>query len=295
AYNLKLPKKTYLYGYRRLKLRSLATDPSYIREDLGYKMLAAAGVPATDTSYVRVYLNNQPLGLFGFIEKYKDPWLRNEFADGDKDYRQGTLYQGKAFGGDDCDHENPADLGYHEDQQIQPFCEYKIAEDPSEGDSDYSALVELTKFIGKAPSTKEAWEAHFDMESVLRGMALEFLLGFADGYWIGSSNYFVYQTSPNSSKFMLLLWDIDLTLGSTAFVKLSQMVSGDWHNLTSTMTSRPLLKFYLVPEYAQRFDQLILELNDKLINLDVIGQRIDDTMAMLQEDVAWDKTCPRVG
>lgn len=53
AYNLKLPKKTYLYGYRRLKLRSLGTDPSYIREDLGYKMLHAAGVPTTDTSYVR--------------------------------------------------------------------------------------------------------------------------------------------------------------------------------------------------------------------------------------------------
>ena len=53
SYNLKIPKKQKLYNYRRLKLRSMATDPSYIREDLGYKMLASAGVPTTYSSYVR--------------------------------------------------------------------------------------------------------------------------------------------------------------------------------------------------------------------------------------------------
>ena len=125
-------------------------------------------------------------------------------------------------------------------------------------------------------------------------MALEFLLGFADGYLAATNNYFVYQISPSSSKFMFLLWDIDHTLGSTAYIKLSQMVSGDWHNFASIVSKRPLMKFIHVPEYAKRFDQLIYELNDKLMNLDVIGQRIDDTVAMLQEDVAWDKSCPRV-
>ncbi|KAJ8663964.1 hypothetical protein O0I10_000239 [Lichtheimia ornata] len=296
AYNLKLPKKTYLYGYRRLKLRSLATDPSYIREDLGYKMLAAAGVPTTDTSYVRVYLNNQPLGLFGFIEKFKNPWLRNEFADGNKDYQQGTLYQGK--------YTNPkaellggrvSDLSYYGDKE-GPYAlgEYKIAEDPSEGEPNYKALIELTKFLDKAPSTKEAWEAHFDMESVLRGMALEFLLGFADGYLTVADNYYVYQTSPNSTKFIFMLWDIDLSLGSTSLIEMSQIEAGDWHKFTSSVTKRPLMKFLQVPEYANRFDQLIQELNDKLMTPDVLGQRIDETAAMLKEDVEWDKSCPRV-
>lgn len=53
SYNIKLPKKSYLYGYRRLKLRALDTDPSYIREALGFKMLRSAGVPTTDFSFVR--------------------------------------------------------------------------------------------------------------------------------------------------------------------------------------------------------------------------------------------------
>lgn len=47
-------------------------------------------------------------------------------------------------------------------------------------------------------------------------MALEMLMGFADGYLTVADNFFVYQTAPNSPKFVFILWDIDLILGSTA-------------------------------------------------------------------------------
>lgn len=130
--------------------------------------------------------------------------------------------------------------------------------------------------------------------SSLIRMALEFLMGFGDSYLAAFNNYYIYQTAPDSSKFMFLLYDIDHCMGSTPFVKMSQIETGDWHKFTNEVTKRPLMKFTQVPEYAHRFDQLIQELNDKLVNLDVVGQRIDDTVAMLQEDVAWDKSCPRV-
>lgn len=40
-------------GYRRFKLRSCATDPSYLREKLYYDLLSASGMPAAKASYVR--------------------------------------------------------------------------------------------------------------------------------------------------------------------------------------------------------------------------------------------------
>ncbi|CDH56754.1 hypothetical protein RO3G_00454 [Lichtheimia corymbifera JMRC:FSU:9682] len=266
-------------------------------------MLRSAGVPTTDFSFVRIshilrrlYINDQAIGLFGLIEKFKDPWLRNEFADGDKDYQQGTLYQGKYTNvkaellGD-----RVSDLSYYgDDPQPYTLGEYKIAEDPSSGESNYKALIELTKFLSSAPGKVDAWEAHWDMESVLRAMALEMLMGFADGYLAVADNFFVYQTAPDSTKFVFILWDIDLILGSTALVKLSQMETGDWREFASTLTKRPLMQFLNVPEYAKRFDDLIRELNDKLLSLDVLGQYIDDTVAMIQQDVAWDLSCPRV-
>ncbi|KAI7875102.1 hypothetical protein K492DRAFT_199439 [Lichtheimia hyalospora FSU 10163] len=296
SYNIKLPKKSYLYGYRRLKLRALDTDPSYIREALGFKMLRSAGVPTTDFSFVRLYINDQAIGLFGLIEKFKNPWLRNEFANGDKDYQQGTLYQGKYTNAKaELLGDRVSDLSYYGDNPWPyKLGEYKIAEDPSSGASNYQALIELTKFLSSAPATVDAWEAHWDMESVLRAMALEMLMGFADGYLTVADNFFVYQTAPKSPKFVFILWDIDLIMGSTALVKLSQMETGDWREFASTLTKRPLMNFLNVPEYAKRFDELIRELNDKLLNLDVLGQYIDDTAAMIQQDVAWDLSCPRV-
>lgn len=42
-----------LYKYKKLKLRALAMDPTYIREYVCYSTLAAVGVPASGFSYVR--------------------------------------------------------------------------------------------------------------------------------------------------------------------------------------------------------------------------------------------------
>ncbi|KAI7875567.1 hypothetical protein K492DRAFT_116740, partial [Lichtheimia hyalospora FSU 10163] len=296
AYNIKLPKKSELSGYRRLKLRSLATDPSYIREDLGFKMIHAAGVPTTDSSFVRVYINDQPLGLFGFIEKYKNPWLRNEFANGSKDYQQGVLYQGKFGNAKNQIFDRISDLSYYGDNPSSyAMGQYKIAEDPSSGQPDYSGLIELTKFLDNPPANKDAWEAHFDMESVIRGIALEITLGFGDGYLVAADNYYVYQTAPNSSKYMFMLWDIDLILGSTYTAEMSHMETGDWHEFAGGLImKRPLTRFVHIPEYANRLDELIREFNDKLLLGAATEKRIDDTVAMLEQDVAWDKTCPRV-
>jgi hypothetical protein len=53
SYNIQLDKKNNLYGYRRFKLRSCATDPSYLREKVYYDVLRAAGLPSARASYVR--------------------------------------------------------------------------------------------------------------------------------------------------------------------------------------------------------------------------------------------------
>lgn len=121
-----------------------------------------------------MYLNNQPLGLFGFIEKFKNPWLRNEFNDGKKGYQQGTLYQSKSKAGGPLGlfSGNLSDLSYYGDQEQSYLFQYKTAEDPSSKEKpNFSALIQLTNFLDNASSTtkKEAWEAHFDMESVMRG------------------------------------------------------------------------------------------------------------------------------
>ena len=126
----------------------------------------------------RVFINNQAIGLFGLVESYKDPWIRNEFAYGKSWYRQGILYQAK--GSDTLAHRTPyiADMRYHGDLQgsIEEHYakgQYDIKADPSIEESSYMPLARLTKFIAEAPvqggpCTVAAWQRHFDIESVLR-------------------------------------------------------------------------------------------------------------------------------
>ncbi|KAI8146996.1 coth protein-domain-containing protein [Fennellomyces sp. T-0311] len=296
SYTLKLPKDDSLYGYRRLKLRSLFSDPSYIREAVIYRILRAAGLATTDFSYVRLYINDQPAGLFGLIENMKDPWLNNEFAGGDEDYEQGNLYQGRLasdlFGSGGY----ISDLGYEGDNEtIYSAGQYKIKEDPSDDNPSYKPLMELTKFLANAPmdDTSE-WEKHFNMESVLRSMALEVALGFSDGYNTLADNYYVYQNGLNEDQFVYIPSDVDISLGST-LVKLSDVLSGNYRTFPGLL-DRPLTtQFLRVPEYKQRFEQILQDLAAKLVNPEILDQTIDDLTAMIKEDVDWDKNIPRLG
>lgn len=55
SYTLKMKTKgdDSLYGYKKLKLRALGMDPSYVRECVSYSTLKAVGIPASGFSYIR--------------------------------------------------------------------------------------------------------------------------------------------------------------------------------------------------------------------------------------------------
>lgn len=57
SYSVHIGKETAnsLNGYRRFKLRSCATDPTYMREKLYYDVLSASDVPTAKASYIRYH------------------------------------------------------------------------------------------------------------------------------------------------------------------------------------------------------------------------------------------------
>ncbi|KAI9499496.1 coth protein-domain-containing protein [Zychaea mexicana] len=278
SYNIKIPKGgDTLYGYRRIKLRSLSSDPSYIREALAYAAIESTGLASNHFSYAIVFVNNQTAGFLGYIENYKDPWFRNEFGNGNKDeYSQGKAYQGIGSGDSEglAPNNHTSDLSYYGDN-VTAYADgqYKIKEDPSEGDPDYRPLMELTKFLSEAPIESDdavsQWEEHFGMDSVLRSMALEVLLGYSDGY-------IAMQISISHLEVRLSNYPICL--------------SGDYRDFPA-IGIRPLTSQFLrVPEFKEPFEILLKNLARTLVSLDVMEPFIDDTVAMVREDVEWDHT-----
>ncbi|KAI9020007.1 coth protein-domain-containing protein [Phycomyces nitens] len=299
SYNLKLKKKAknHLYGYRRLKLRALATDQAYIREVIGYDIVKSIGIAATEYSFVRVILNDKPLGLFGFLEAYQDPWVKNEFANGDPNYEQGILYQGKFRTTESLLAGVISDLSYYNNITNYALGAYVVKANPTNSIGDFQPLMEFTKFIKDAPTTApdavQVWEANLDVESFLRSIALEILVGFSDGYLTMSNNYYLYYESK-AKRYIFLPSDLDLIMGS-GFVSTISMTTGNYSDFPG-FHLRPLTqKVMQVPAFKSRLEELIVKITKELFNLKTLEKRIDDVVRMITKDVAWDKSLPRMG
>jgi spore coat protein CotH len=168
-----LDKKDRLYQYRRVKLRALASDPSYIREKLAYDIVKSAGLVSAEFSYVRVFMNDQPLGLFGIIETFKDPWLANTFANGSTSYKNGYLYQGIFSTPQSSAQGHVSDLSYIDNITAYEDGQYEIKQAASKGNKvDWKPLQDFTKFVSTAPTNQSdavtTWKKHLDTDSFLR-------------------------------------------------------------------------------------------------------------------------------
>ena len=288
SYNIKLNKEDTIYGYRRIKLRAMATDPSYIHEKVAYDMIKSVGLISTDFSYCRVFLNNQEIGLFGLIETFQDLWTANVFADGDKDYKGGNLYQGVGAGTN-----NTGGLNYLSNLTAYEDGQYKIK---AGNKKDYTPLQELTKFIADAPvngtDAVDAWKSKLDMDSVIRSMALEILNAYFDGYIYNANNYYIYQ-DPSSNKYIYIPSDLDLTFNVPSSGDQS-ILSGNYSNFTH-IYDRPLTnKMLQVPEFKQQFEEMLINVTKQLMNPTATNDHINSLADMLQEDVAWDAVVPRM-
>jgi spore coat protein CotH len=302
-----MEKDQTLFGYRMLKLRAMIPiDPSYMKEFLAYDMYNSIGLPTTKYSYVRVFINNDPIGLFGFTENFKNPWLRNEFANGDKDYNQGTMFVagtskpdpnavGKTTG--IIVKNGVADLGYL-GNDLSPYERgiYDVKEKPSNKKSDFSHIRDLTKFIADASNTTTddsvvpRWENMINVDSFLRGLALEILIGNVDGYYGFAHNYLLYNDSK-TKRIYFSGQDLDLSMGIYA---VPEMLTGNYSEYINFNT-RPLSKMFNVPQFKKTFEQLLLHMTNTLMIEEVLISRIDQVYNMLRDDVEWDRSLPKKG
>ncbi|KAG2191119.1 hypothetical protein INT46_006324 [Mucor plumbeus] len=326
SYKVKLPKDgDDLYNYRRFKLRAMAIDISYMRDELSYAIAESIGLPSARYSYVRVFLNDQPLGLFGLVDNFKNPWPRNTFAGGKKkNYDQGALYitspkndrnDTAVLGLDNNSSDSqidasnialsstvgPAksDLTYLGNNVTEYSLQYAVREDPSSGTANYTRIMDLCKFINEQSNTTSddsvvpLWNAKLDMASVLRNMAFEIVTSQSDAYIAGANNFIMYDDLANE-RIVFSNQDFDISMGTT-FFSPEAVHGGNYSNFPG-LAERPLTSRLLaVPAFKKELDNLIYNLTRDLVNTKILLPRINDLYTFLEQDVAWDKSLPRVG
>ncbi|KAK4511351.1 uncharacterized protein ATC70_012566 [Mucor velutinosus] len=314
AYKVKLPKGSDLYSYRRFKLRAMSTDASYMREKLVSEIAESIGLPTTKISYVRVFINNQAVGLFAFAENFKSPWVRNEFNNGKKDANQGALFVCTANGkldnatttatttAEDLANNTAttvkSDLSYLGDNATLYSLPYPAKEDPATGTVNYTRVMDFTKFLSEQNTTVSdsvipLWEEKIDVTSFLRGLAFEIITSSMDGYLGVHNNYILYDDRENE-RLVFSAQDFDLTLG-TSGGQMQNLFAGDYTTFPGFNSTPLATRMLAVPKFRREFDNLIRNYTAGLVNPDIMNPRIDDLMTFLNEDVVWDKSLPRLG
>lgn len=106
------------------------------------------------------------------------------------------------------------------------------------------------------------------------------------------NNYLLYDDLENG-RLVFSGQDFDLTMG-TSINNATLMNSGNYSEYPNMLTRPFTSRMLVVPEFKQEFENLILNYTTGIVNPEILNPRIEQLYIFLEEDVAWDKSLPRV-
>lgn len=203
--NYKIDGQTFPGGFKSLKLSNVFRDPSFVREALSYE-IAREYIPAPRCNFVKLYVNDQYLGLYNNTESIDEDFLDRAFADKGKDVFIKCDPEWTELPPDTCPEGDKASLMYLGND---PVCYKGLYEMKKGGKTGWEQLIKLTKILNEKP---DSIEQYLNVEAALWMHAFNNVLVNLDSYTGRlSHNYYMYRTPDGL--FTPLIWDLNLSLG----------------------------------------------------------------------------------
>ena len=197
--------QTFL-GLKSFVLDNLTQDHSGIHETVTMKVFARLGIPAPREAHVRLYVNNQYIGLYAAVESIDKNFLARTFGViGEDTQNDGYLYE--------FDYVDPWRFSYlGTDLNL-----YKQRYDPKTHESKSMAelfgpienLVRLANEL-RPDQYMSALGEQLDLTAFIRYVAAQNFVAQNDGFlgYDGMNNFYFYRLE-NSSRHVFLAWDED--------------------------------------------------------------------------------------
>ena len=186
GYKVHLQKDRPLRGMTTLNLIYEQQDRFVLAEPMAFEFYRMAGNASCLTDFVRLAIDDQPLGYHLLVEQPNKAFLRrNQLHDGGNLYK--LIWFGRGLVGQ---HEKKTNL-----------------------DTGHSDLQELVAALEQEGSDQARWEvirARFDVDQVINYFAVNLCLSHWDGFF---NNYFTYHDLQGTGKWTLYPWDQDKTWG----------------------------------------------------------------------------------
>ncbi|MFT4667407.1 MAG: hypothetical protein ACI8YQ_003477 [Polaribacter sp.] len=191
-------------GYKTLKLSNALRDPSMIREVMAYH-IAGQYMPAPKANYVKLFINDNYIGLFVNIESIDDNFLESNYGSSDNTFLKCSpdmMSDGKPAEG--CKNKIYASLEYESGAQCYT-ANYEL-----KSKDGWDDLINLTKVLKDEP---KSIEKVLNIDETLWMLALNNVLVNLSSYsGQYSQNYYLYKS--DDGRFHPVMWDLNLAFGS---------------------------------------------------------------------------------
>lgn len=257
-----------LLGETKLILNNGFKDPTLLREALAYGVARAAGLPASRTAFVDLWVAGEHLGVYTLVEDVGGDFLDERFEDGD-----GILYKPEPPAGD---------LTLRGDA----FADYPGLEVERHEELGHDAFLALVAALDAGDAA--AFPGVLDVESALTYLAVNGLLANLDSYLGTAHNYYLYGTGD---VFTVIPWDMNEAFGNFACgCDRAGIIALPIEEPTcAPAAARPLVaKLLADAALAARYRDIVGELFDGPFAETAMQERIDALADVVRPAVAAD-------
>jgi spore coat protein CotH len=261
-------------GYSTLAIRTygITADAAMLQEPVTNTTAREIGLPATQTAYAGVQLNDEAEQLYTISEVINKTYLTQYFSNA-----KGVLYKA----------EQGADLTY-------------LGEDPTSyasiftqqtrvKDADMAPLIAFIRFLNESDDATFETDlpAQFDVDAFATYLALNNLLVNTDSITGMNNNYYLYY-DDTAKKFTLLMWDANESLGKLGgggqaatfdISNTSQQNGGMRQGKSNVLVTR----FLANATFKALYEEKLQEIYQKVFVSGEISQTIEHYAALIRQ------------
>ncbi len=266
----------HFLGLTQLSLSNNTMDPSQAREALAYELFRAAGVPASRTAYVKMFLtvpgqmDHRYIGVYTAVEDVAKPFLKSHFGSAKGMLLKPEGFRGLPYFGDDWDAYLPR-IGAKGDvspEDAQRFIAFARLVNQSD-DADFRR--QIADFL--------------DVDGFLRFIAINGAGANMDSLFAMGHNYYLYL-NPQTHKFVYIPWDLNEAFGAFMMAGGPDVQSDLSIKHPHVGGNRLIERVLAIPEYDQAYRKHLAAIISGPMSLKVIDENLKKIEIACREPIA---------
>jgi spore coat protein CotH len=258
-------------GLKKINLNNFINDPSCMHDATSLKLMRNAGLAASRTSYTKVWINGEYIGLYIIIENVDKTFLKSYYGSA---FNDGNLYKTDRGASVSLDWLGNDPAAY-KDKGLKLTT--------NESQDDWTKFISFVDFLNNYSGSdfKEQFEARFDVHNYLKVLAVEKCVRSWDSYWGGGNNYYIYE-HPDG-KYRWIPWDMNETFQDIKLLSGTTALDG-YLIPTPQLDKRPLLKkIFEIEDYKNEYLDYCCHLIQTKFTLDHLGPFIYNNHQLIAE------------